>query len=113
MGFYFVVYVLLGVIFGSGHLLVVRGRGSVASVPMWVHRSGPLFAVGATVAGVAALITSLVNHGLTWAAISLAEMALGLFIATLLPMGLQAFMVATSPISVIVMLGALWGFWYI
>lgn len=113
MGFYFVIYTFLGIIAAAANILIMEGRANAGSVPLWVHRVGPLFVLLGMGVAVIALITSLVNHGIVWAAVSLAEVALGAMIAWMLPMGLRAFLVITSPISAIVILGALWKFWYV
>lgn len=113
MGFYFIVYTFIGIVAAAPNILIIEGRANAASVPLWVHKTGPLFVLLGMGVGVTSLITSLVNHGIAWAAVSFAEIALGAMIAWMLPMGLRAFLVLTSPISAIVILGALWKFWYI
>ena len=113
MGFYFVVHTLLGIIAVSANLLVMQGRAHVGSVPLWVHRYGPLFAVGGLVACLMAVITTFVNYDLVWAGVTIAEIALGAMVAGMLSMGIRALLVVTSPISIFFILGALWKFWYL
>lgn len=112
MGFYFVIYTFIGIVAASANILIIEGRKNVGAVPLWVHKAGPLFVLLGMGVCVLALITSLVNHGIVWAAVSIAEVALGAIIAWMLPMGLRAFLVVTSPISAIAILGLLWKFWY-
>jgi uncharacterized membrane protein len=88
-------------------------RQNPALVPKFVWSTGPLFALLGGGACIAALITSLINQELVWTGIAVAEIALGFILAWMLPQGIRAFIVVTSPISIAVLLGALWGFWYI
>lgn len=113
MGFYFVMHTLLGVIAFSANMLVVQGKASSASVPIWVHRHGPLFSLAGLVACLMAVTTTLVNHDFVWAGITIAEIALGAIVAGMLSLELRAFLVITSPISVPFILGALWKLWYV
>lgn len=113
MTFYFIAHVLLGIIPAAASLLVMRGRGSVASVPFWVHSFAPMFFIGGLLACFGATITTFVNFGLMWTLATLAEIALGAIIAAMLPMGLQAFLVMTSPITILAILGDLWKFWHL
>ncbi|QPC31692.1 hypothetical protein IS481_00450 [Caldimonas thermodepolymerans] len=113
MGFYFVIYTFIGIVAAAANILIIEGRKDVGAVPLWVHKTGPQFVLLGMALSIIALITSLVNHGIVWAAVSLAEIALGAMIAWMLPMGLRAFLVVTSPISAIAILGILWKFWYI
>lgn len=112
MGFYFLVHVFLGLIPISANLLMMRGRVSIVSVPLWVHSVGPQLSILGLGACIVALLTTFVNFDLTWTAVTFAEMALGAIIANILSMQIQAFIVITSPLSIIAILGALWKFWY-
>ena len=113
MGFYFVIYTFIGIVAAASNILIIEGRRNAAAVPLWVHSLGPFFVLLGMGVCVVALITSLVNHGIVWAAVSLAEVALGAMIAWMLPMGLRALLVLTSPLSAIAVLGLLWKFWYL
>ena len=113
MGFYFVVHTFLGLLLISSHLLVMQGKENPAQVPKWVWEFGPQLALFSMAACIAAIITTLVKYDLIWAGATVAEMVLGAVIAHALPMGLRAIITITAPISVIVILGDLWGFWYI
>lgn len=113
MGFYFVVYTFLGVVAASANILTMHGRANPTTVPIWVHRVGPHFVLFTMGVCVVALITSIVNHGIVWAAVSLAEVALGFVVAWFVPVGLRLILVLTSPVSMAIILGALWKFWYL
>jgi hypothetical protein len=113
MGFYFIVHTLLGLLAASANILVQQGRADTCSVPLWVHRHGPLFAAGGFFACIAAIITTLANYGVVWAGITVAELFLGAVIAWTLSMSARAFLVLTSPVSVVFILGALWKFWFV
>jgi hypothetical protein len=113
MNFYIVVHTFLGLLLISSNLLVMEGKANPAQVPKWVWGFGPQLTLFAMAACIAAIITTFVKFDLIWAGATVAEMALGAVIAHAIPMGLRALITITSPISVIVILGDLWGFWYI
>lgn len=115
MGFYFLAHMLLGVIAGSAGQIVLRVKNVDAwNVPSWFHhpiaRVLSLFGLSACIV---AVITSFVNYGLTWAAVTIAEIALGAMIAAALPKEGHALAVITSPITIPFMLGTLWKFWLV
>lgn len=112
MAFYFIVHTLLGLIWGSSNILIIQGKNSVGSVPPWVHRVGPLFALLAMVACAAAVLTTLMKFDLIWAGITIAEVFFGLFLAWFIPYVARALLTLTSVITIPGILGALWGFWY-
>ena len=113
MFFYFVVYTFLGALLTSSNSLLMQGKANPGAVPKWVYQIGPFLILFSAASCVAAIITTLVNHGIVWAGVTVAEMALGAMIGVALPMGFRAFITITSPISVILILGDLWKFWYI
>lgn len=115
MGFYFVVHTLLGLIAASaGHILLQAKNSPVFSTPTWFHHPivGFLSVFGIAACG-AAVITTFVNHGVTWAAITIAEVAFGAMVAAALPRGGLVLAVITSPISIPFIMGVLWKFWYV
>ena len=117
MGFYFICYTLIGICFGcAGTIHISRQdyRRSQLSV-FWLNPSpaaeGILLA--ASVAPVFALITSLIQGGF-WVVATFLELALGAIIARFLfPQFLINFLALVSPLILIVILGALWGVWYL
>lgn len=113
MFFYLVVHTFLGVVTISASSLLIEGRANPAFVPRWVHSIGQFFSLFGLASCIAAVITTAFTHGIVWAVVTVAEMALGAIIAVALPMGLRAFITTTSPISVIFILGCIWKFWYI
>lgn len=113
MSFYFIAHVFLGSFAMSAYSLVNLGRINLLAVPKWVHTAGPIFVTLGSLSCIAAIITTLVNHDAVWVIATLAEMALGALIAGFLPMGARALITITSPISVTLILGDLWKFWYI
>jgi len=113
MFFYVVIHTFLGVVTISASSLLMEGRANPAYVPRWVHTIGPYFSLFGLASCIAAIITTAFTHGIIWAVVTVAEMALGAIIAVALPMGLRAFITITSPISVILILGSIWKFWYI
>ena len=114
MNFYIVVHILMGISTGAAaHTQKLAGI-SPSQAPKWAY--GPLGSLSATFAffaAVAAVITTAVQYPIVWALATLAELVAGAFIAGLIPTGLRfLFALIAIPLNVVI-LGALWGFWYI
>ena len=114
MNFYIVVHLLMGVSLGAAaHTQKLAGI-SPAQTPKWAW--GPLGSLSATFAffaAIAAVITTVVQYPVLWALATLAELVAGAFIAGFIPTGLRfLFALIAIPLNVVI-LGALWGFWYI
>ena len=61
----------------------------------------------------AAPITTVFQWGISWALVTVGEVLLGAFVVGFFPMGLRFLLAAIGPIISFVIMGALWGFWYI
>ncbi len=107
MVFYFTIHTILGLILGSASWLHMQGQRDVFSVPLWVHKVGPYFQIGAAVACLLAIITTLFKYSFLWSLVTAAEIFLGMFLSSLIGMGIRALVVITSCISIPVILGAL------
>lgn len=117
MEFYFICYTLIGICFGCvGTIHLCRQDYRRVHLPLFWLKSS-IFAEGillaASLAPIFALITSLIQGGF-WVIATLFELALGATIARFmfpqLLINLTAFI---SPLILIIVFGALWGFWYI
>ena len=114
MSFYFVVHTLLGLIGGNSGLILIRSRENFGAFPLWVH--GPWGTIGGALAVFipwAALLTSMIQWGFGWALYTIGELTLGAVIAGILPRGFRFVVALIGPIISVVIMGALWGFWYI
>ncbi len=98
---------LLGVIAGSAGQIVLRAKNSDAwNFPSRFHHPiARVFSLVGLSACIGAIITSLVVYGLTWYAVTIAEIALCAMIAAALPRAGQALAVITSPITIPFILG--------
>ena len=117
MEFYFVCYTIIGICFscaGTIHLSREDYRRSQLTM-FWLNPS-PLsegILLTATFAPLLALITSLIQGGF-WVIATFLELALGAIISRLLfPQSLMNIVTLLSPIIIVIIFGALWGFWYI
>jgi len=113
MGFYFIVHTLLGAILGSASWLAMQGKSAPLSVPLWVHQAGHFFQLGAAAACLLAILTSFINYSLVWAGVTVAEIFLGMTLSSVLAMKFRALLVVSSVLSIPIIMGALWKFWYI
>ena len=114
MGFYFVVHTLLGLIAGNAGNIQMRSRQNIGAYPLWVY--GPWGVIGSSLAifcAFAALATTIVQWGFGWALYTIAEIVLGAVIVGFFPMGFRLIIALIGPIVSVVIMGALWGFWYI
>ena len=114
MGFYFTVHVIIGLCFGSISWTMKRASAFPSQTPKWAFGAwGQLSLAVASVSALGAVITTAINFPIIWALATTGEIILGAFIAGLIPLGLRFLIAALSaPINVIIV-GALWGFWYI
>ena len=99
---------------GNYGLIFIRSRDNFGAFPAWVY--GPWGSIGAAVVGVsplAAFLTTIIQWGFGWALYTVGELALGAVIVALFPMGFRFVLAFMSPIISVIIMGALWGFWYI
>ena len=114
MGFYFVVHTFLGLVAGNAGNLQMRSRQNFGAFPLWVY--GPWGTIGASITifcAFAAVATTIVQWGFGWALYTIGEIVLGAVIVGFFPMGLRFLIALIGPIISVVIMGALWGFWYI
>lgn len=114
MLFYFVVHTILG--FNAGNLsnIQMKSKQQVGAYPLWLH--GGYGTIGSSLcvfAAFAAPITTLVQWGVGWSLVTIGEIILGAIICGFFPMQLRLLLAAIAPIVTFVIMGALWGFWYI
>lgn len=117
MAFYFICYVIVGICFGvAGHIHLASQDGRRMQLSMfWLNPSpiGEVIKVAATFAPILALLTSLFQGGL-WVLATAAELALGAAIARfMIPLAACNALLLLTPVPLIIIFGALWGFWYI
>ncbi len=114
MSFYFVVHILLGLIAGNAGNIQTKARTNVGDYPRWVH--GPWGTIGTLIAALSAIaapVTTLFEVGIGWALVTVGELVLGAFLVGFFPMGFRFIIALIGPIVSVVIMGALWGFWYI
>ena len=117
MGFYFVCYLIVGLCFGIAgtiHLCRQDERRTQLSI-FWLNPSplASLIILFASIAPVLSLVTSLIQGGL-WVFATLFELALGAIVARFfIPVSAMNGLLFLSPVALIIIFGALWGFWYI
>ena len=114
MVFYFIVHLILGFNAGNCSNIQVKSKVNVGMFPLWVH--SPYGQLGATLCvacAFAAPITTLFQWGIGWAAVTVIELIVGAFISGMFPLTLRIIAAAIAPVVSVVIIGALWGFWYI
>ena len=117
MAFYFICYTIIGACFGvAGTIWSARQdfRASQLSL-FWLRPS----AVSETIlfisvaAAPVAILTSLI-HGGIWVLATIAELYIGMLGARfLIPISIMNGLALLMPAALILILGALWGFWWI
>ena len=114
MLFYFIVHTILG--FNAGNLanLQMKARQQIGASPLWLHGGyGYIGGAGCVFAAFAAPVTTLFQWGLGWTLVTIGELILGAVLAGILPIPLRLLLAAIGPVVTVVVMGALWGFWYI
>ena len=117
MGFYFICYLIVGICFGiAGHIHLARQDERRANVSMfWLNPPpwGKFVILAASFAPVLALLTTLAQGGF-WVLATLFELALGAIIGRFfIHLPAANALLFLTPFPLIVIFGALWGFWFI
>ena len=114
MEYYFIVHTILGMVAGASGWTAKRAKVSVASVPLWAH--GPWGSLSSSISvlgAFAAVITTAINYPLVWSLATIGELFLGAFIVGFLQTSIIFLLTMISIPVNIVILGSLWGFWYL
>ena len=114
MDFYFIVHTLLGLVAANAGNIQMRSKQSVGAFPLWVHGFwGVVGGLVTILCAFAAVATTTIQWGFGWALYTIGEIVLGAVIVMFLPMGLRFLIAWIGPIFSVVIMGMLWGFWYI
>jgi hypothetical protein len=114
MLFYFITHTILGILVGNSTNIQKHAKNDVVSYPLWVN--GPWGIIVVAITGFCALaapITTIIQWNIGWALLTVGEIILGAFIVGFIPMHFRLILNAISPIIAVIIMGALWGFWYI
>ena len=114
MLFYFIVHTIIG--FNAGNIanLQMKAKQQVGLYPLWLHGGyGSIALIVCVFAAFLAPITTLMQWGISWALVTIAEVILGAVVAGFLPLPIRLILAAIGPIVTVIIMGALWGFWYI
>ena len=115
MEFYIISNVFIGLIAASAYSWQeAKQQGNVTKLPIWAINS-PLadnIIMFCAFAPILAVLTAFIDRGL-WGFAAILEIFVGYIIAGFLPEFLRNLTVTLSPIFLIIILGALWNFWYI
>lgn len=115
MEFYFIVHTILGILVGTTSWVNTAQRARPMDFPNWAINSPWMFMSGvvSTVSALLSIITTAVQYDLLWALATIAEIVLGIIVSAMVPSAAKIMVTAiTIPLCVIIM-GALWGFWYL
>ena len=114
MDFYFIVHTLLGLVAANAGNIQMRSKQSVGAFPLWVHGFwGVVGGLVTILCAFGAVATTTIQWGFGWALYTIGEIVLGAVIVMFLPMGLRFLIALMGPIVSVVIMGMLWGFWYI
>jgi|TARA_B110000259_G_C13966627_1_gene382912 hypothetical protein len=114
MGFYFFVFFTFGLIGGSSVKAQKISVSNIADTPLWV--TGGYGQLAISISGFTWLLGAVsifFQYDVGWMLVSIAEVFLGVIVATFMPSALNFILLLIAPIISITFLGALWGFWYI
>jgi hypothetical protein len=118
MAFYFIVYTIVGIAASSAYTVYMlrSGTGNAALLPSWAISKSPIIdwlIMLCAAAPILALVTSLFQSGI-WVFATIAEILLGYMITSvLIPTPVRFLIFLLSPLLLLVIFGALWGYWYI
>ena len=114
MLFYFITHTILGMLVGNSTNIQKHARSNFTSFPLWILGPwGTIVVVITVFSAIAAPVTTLIQWNIGWALLTVGEIILGAFVVGLIPMHIRLLLNAVSPIIAIIIMGALWGFWYI
>ena len=117
MIFYVIANGLIGLFGGNATDIYRKSRNNssyLGQLPMWAFGTGGAFVTSVCfLAMIAAVITSFVNFGLMFGLITIVEIFVGAALASVLPLTLRVLLFAVSPIIILIIMGALWGLWFI
>lgn len=115
MFFYFTVHVILGLLVGCSVKIMKDSEYSTADYPLWLKNStwANISPILCGICAFLAIPTTFFNWGLTYTFYTVFELILGVMITALVPTSIRILMLAIGPVISIIIMGALWGFWYI
>jgi hypothetical protein len=115
--FYIIVHIIIGYIFGCGMTITsdkARGVIELGAGPFWVLTGKHIIlAKIASIAVIAAIVTTFINFDFEYALLTLGEILIGIFVTRMTPLGMRYFVLFISPVVLALIFGALWGFWYL
>ncbi len=117
MGFYILCHVFIGIAASCSHRVyrIRNGELPISEHPAWFMNSrihDYIIMLGAS-APVVACVTSLFDQG-WWVLATIVEIFIGyMAYSFLVPVGIGNLIYITSPVTLTIIYGALWGFWYI
>ena len=112
--FFVIVHLIIGLSAGNAAYIQRRAPRNVASYPLWIYSSWGNIALSFTVfSTVAASITTLVNYNLVYAGLTVIEIFVGAFLVGFLPIRIKLILALIGPLITTIILGNLWGFWYL
>jgi len=112
--FYLITHVLLGLIAGN-HSRVLMGHRSIASLPLWALTSNWLsvFGIISIFCALASIPITFFKWGFFWGLLTIAEVLIGMLLATLIPVRVGNLMLLFGPVVSLILCGALLGFWFV
>ena len=115
MLFYFISHTAIGFFGGAAYLMM---QADVVDKPLW-HSSdlgkaflGITSALG-SIGMVGAAIITFGKYGFGWGLATIGEVVLGVILVRLVPIEIKVISSIVAPVILVVILGALFGFWYI
>ena len=112
--FFVVVHLIIGLLAGNAAYIQRRAPHNITSYPLWIYSSWGDIGLSLTVfSAVAAPITTLVNYNLNYAGLTIIQVLLGVFLVGFLPMRIKFIIALIGPAIAAIILGNLWGFWYL
>lgn len=112
MTFYFIVHLLMG--FLAGNSAYVLQQIDPFEKPYWASTSvGAYIGIACMIALPLAVLTTFIKFTFLWALLTAGELFLGVLLGAFLPKPIKFFAMLASPLILIVLFGALWGWWYL
>ena len=112
--FFVVVHVIIGLIAGNAAYIQRRAPHNASSYPIWIYSSWGNITLSLTVLSVfAAPITTFINYNISYTALTIIEIFIGAFLVGFLSMRIKFIIALIGPAIIAIILGDLWGFWYL
>jgi len=116
MLFYILMFTIMGGLAANAYHTNKYVKVSPGGYPLWVVQNNGYSKSAYILSGLAVLVApfyTIINWGFLWVFATILELAIGAFIVGFFSLGTRNFFYSMTPIFMVLMLGSMFGFWYL